>query len=128
MSGDLVSLRMVLVGAAPPHQDLWREGAAQASVPIDFEWAMPPPPKPRHRPGRRLGRKDAVESDAVYLGISRVRHRRHVREGGSARLARHRQGAQLAALQMLRGVDKLLEADVDIRPAIRSLMASELPR
>ena len=37
MSGDLVSLRMVLVGAAPPHQDLWREGAAQASVPIDFE-------------------------------------------------------------------------------------------
>jgi len=37
MSGDLVSLSMLLVAAAPPHQDLWREGAAQASVPIDFE-------------------------------------------------------------------------------------------
>jgi DNA-binding response OmpR family regulator len=37
MSGDLVSLRMLLVGAAPPHEDLWREGAAQSSVPIDFE-------------------------------------------------------------------------------------------
>lgn len=37
MTGDLVSLRLVLVGAAPPHQDLWREGAAQASVPIEFE-------------------------------------------------------------------------------------------
>ena len=39
MSGDLVSLRMLLVAAAPPHQDLWREGAAQASVPIEFEAA-----------------------------------------------------------------------------------------
>ena len=37
MSGELVSLRMLLVGAAPPHQDLWREGAAQASVPIEFD-------------------------------------------------------------------------------------------
>jgi DNA-binding response OmpR family regulator len=37
MNGDLVSLRLLLVAAAPPHQDLWREGAAQASVPIDFE-------------------------------------------------------------------------------------------
>ena len=37
MSDDLVSLRLLLVAAAPPHQDLWREGAAQASVPIDFE-------------------------------------------------------------------------------------------
>ncbi|HEY1475209.1 MAG TPA: response regulator [Pseudolabrys sp.] len=37
MSGDLVSLRMFLVGAAPPHEDLWREGAAQASVPIEFD-------------------------------------------------------------------------------------------
>lgn len=37
MSGDLVSLRMVVVGATLQHQDLWREGAAQASVPIDFE-------------------------------------------------------------------------------------------
>ena len=37
MSGDLVSLRMILVGAAPPNEDLWREGASQATVPIDFE-------------------------------------------------------------------------------------------
>jgi CheY-like chemotaxis protein len=37
MSGDLVSLRMLLVGAASPHEDMWREGAAQSSVPIDFE-------------------------------------------------------------------------------------------
>jgi DNA-binding NtrC family response regulator len=37
MSDDLVSLRLLLVAAAPPHQDLWREGAVQASVPIDFE-------------------------------------------------------------------------------------------
>jgi len=37
MSSDLVSLRMLLIGAAAPHQDLWREGAAQASVPIEFE-------------------------------------------------------------------------------------------
>jgi DNA-binding response OmpR family regulator len=37
MSDDLVSLRLLLVAAAPPQQDLWREGAAQASVPIDFE-------------------------------------------------------------------------------------------
>lgn len=37
MSGDLVSLRMILVGAAPPREDLWREGASQATVPIDFE-------------------------------------------------------------------------------------------
>ena len=37
MSGDLVSLRMLLVGAAPAYEDLWRDGAAQASVPIQFE-------------------------------------------------------------------------------------------
>ena len=37
MNGDLVSLRLLLVAAAPPQQDLWREGATQASVPIDFE-------------------------------------------------------------------------------------------
>jgi DNA-binding response OmpR family regulator len=37
MSGDLVSLRLVVVGATQQQQDLWREGAAQASVPIDFE-------------------------------------------------------------------------------------------
>jgi len=39
MSDDLVSLRLLLVAAALPHHDLWREGAAQASVPIDFEAA-----------------------------------------------------------------------------------------
>lgn len=37
MSDDLVSLRVLLVGAAPPRQGIWREGAAQATVPIDFE-------------------------------------------------------------------------------------------
>ena len=37
MSGDLVSLRLFLVSAAPPHDDLWREGATQATVPIEFE-------------------------------------------------------------------------------------------
>src|SRR5476649_416040 len=37
MDGDLVSLSLLLVAAAPSQQDLWREGAAQASVPIDFE-------------------------------------------------------------------------------------------
>lgn len=37
MSGDLVTLRLLLVAAEPPHQELWREGALQASVPIDFE-------------------------------------------------------------------------------------------
>ncbi|HSP49633.1 MAG TPA: response regulator [Pseudolabrys sp.] len=37
MNGDLVSLCLLLVAAVPPHQDLWREGEAQASVPIDFE-------------------------------------------------------------------------------------------
>ena len=39
MSDDLVSLRMLLVAAAPSRQDLWRQGAALASVPIDFEAA-----------------------------------------------------------------------------------------
>ena len=37
MSGDLITLRLLLVAAEPPQQDLWREGALQASVPIDFE-------------------------------------------------------------------------------------------
>jgi len=41
MSGDLVSLHLVLVTAAAPDQDLWRRGAAMASVPIDFV-AKPP--------------------------------------------------------------------------------------
>jgi len=36
MSGDLVSLHMLLVGAAPADEDMWREGATQASVPIAF--------------------------------------------------------------------------------------------
>jgi CheY-like chemotaxis protein len=37
MSGDLVSLRMLLVGGTPADEDMWREGATQASVPVDFE-------------------------------------------------------------------------------------------
>jgi DNA-binding response OmpR family regulator len=37
MSGDLVSLRLLLVAASGPPQDVWRDGAAQASVPIDFD-------------------------------------------------------------------------------------------
>jgi DNA-binding response OmpR family regulator len=37
MSGDLVSLRLLLVAASGPAQDVWREGATQASVPIDFD-------------------------------------------------------------------------------------------
>jgi DNA-binding response OmpR family regulator len=37
MSGDLVSLRLLLVAASGPQQDIWREGATQASVPIDFD-------------------------------------------------------------------------------------------
>jgi CheY-like chemotaxis protein len=37
MSGDLVSLRMILIGAAQPEQQLWRQAAAMASVLIDFE-------------------------------------------------------------------------------------------
>jgi CheY-like chemotaxis protein len=36
MSGDLVSLHMLVVAAAPSQQELWRQGAALASVPIDF--------------------------------------------------------------------------------------------
>jgi DNA-binding NtrC family response regulator len=39
MSDDLVSLRMLLVAAAPSRQDQWRQGAALASVPIEFEAA-----------------------------------------------------------------------------------------
>ena len=37
MSGDLVSLRTLLVGAPGPLHDVWREGAAMSSVPIEFE-------------------------------------------------------------------------------------------
>jgi CheY-like chemotaxis protein len=36
MSGDLISLRMLLICAVPSEQDLWRQGAALASVPIEF--------------------------------------------------------------------------------------------
>jgi CheY-like chemotaxis protein len=36
MSGDLVSLRMLVVAAASSQQNLWQKGAAMASVPIDF--------------------------------------------------------------------------------------------
>jgi CheY-like chemotaxis protein len=36
MGGDLVSLRMLVVAAAPSQQDLWRKGAAMASIPIEF--------------------------------------------------------------------------------------------
>lgn len=37
MSGDLISLRMLLVGATPAYADRWRAGVAQASIPIEFE-------------------------------------------------------------------------------------------
>jgi len=37
MSGELVSLRILLVGADPVRQELWRGAVVQASVPIDFE-------------------------------------------------------------------------------------------
>ncbi len=36
MSADLVSLRLLLVAAPPAQQELWRKGAAMASVPIDI--------------------------------------------------------------------------------------------
>lgn len=36
MSGELVSLRMLVVAAAASQQSLWQKGAAMASVPIDF--------------------------------------------------------------------------------------------
>lgn len=37
MSGDLVSLRMLVVGAPSSELGLWRKAATVASVPIDFE-------------------------------------------------------------------------------------------
>jgi DNA-binding response OmpR family regulator len=37
MSDDLVSLRVLLVAAEGSQQDLWRQGVALASIPIDFE-------------------------------------------------------------------------------------------
>jgi CheY-like chemotaxis protein len=36
MSDDLMSLRMLLVAAAPPDQDLWRRAVSSASVPVEF--------------------------------------------------------------------------------------------
>lgn len=36
MSGDLLTLRMMVVSASGPWRDAWREGAALASVPIEF--------------------------------------------------------------------------------------------
>lgn len=36
MAGDLVSLRMLLIAAAKPDHALWRQGVAQASIPLDF--------------------------------------------------------------------------------------------
>lgn len=36
MESDLISLRMLVVAAAPSQRDLWREGASMASVPIEF--------------------------------------------------------------------------------------------
>jgi CheY-like chemotaxis protein len=36
MSGDLVSLRMMVIGAAKPDQELWRQGAAMSAVPVEF--------------------------------------------------------------------------------------------
>lgn len=36
MSGELVSLRMLVISAARPDRELWRQGAAMASVPVEF--------------------------------------------------------------------------------------------
>jgi CheY-like chemotaxis protein len=36
MSGDLVSLRVLVATAVPAQQELWQRGAAMASIPIDF--------------------------------------------------------------------------------------------
>ena len=36
MSGDLVSLRMVAISAVPADQQLWQQGAAMSSVPVEF--------------------------------------------------------------------------------------------
>lgn len=36
MSGELVSLRMLVIAVALPDQELWRRAAAMASVPVDF--------------------------------------------------------------------------------------------
>lgn len=36
MSGDLVSLKMIAIAAAPADLDLWRQGAGLSTVPVDF--------------------------------------------------------------------------------------------
>jgi len=36
MGGDLVSLRMLVIAAAQPDRELWRQGAVMASVPVEF--------------------------------------------------------------------------------------------
>jgi CheY-like chemotaxis protein len=41
MSGDLVSLRLLVIAAALPDRELWRQAAAMASVPIEFTAHMP---------------------------------------------------------------------------------------
>jgi len=39
MSGELVSLRVLVVTAVPSQQELWKKGAAMASVPVDCDAA-----------------------------------------------------------------------------------------
>jgi CheY-like chemotaxis protein len=39
MSCDLISLRLLLISAVPTEQNLWRQGSALASVPIEFSFA-----------------------------------------------------------------------------------------
>jgi hypothetical protein len=36
MGGEILSLRMLLVGAPPAERDLWLRGAGGISVPVDF--------------------------------------------------------------------------------------------
>ena len=42
MSGELVSIRLLYVAAGQPALDLWRQGAAMASVPVEFSAAAAP--------------------------------------------------------------------------------------
>jgi CheY-like chemotaxis protein len=41
MSGDLVLLRMLVIAAARPDQELWRQAAAMASIPVEFSAQEP---------------------------------------------------------------------------------------
>lgn len=41
MSGDLVSLRLLLVGAVDGAADLWRSAASRAHIPVDFDATGP---------------------------------------------------------------------------------------